>query len=51
MDWEIVTIADAIRWEIQHKNQRWSLSPTMRKAAFALGVSLAEKLILFYLFD
>ena len=51
MEWEIISIADAIRYEYQHKSEMWGVSPRVRKAVIPIGVSAVERLILYYLFN
>ena len=51
MEWEIISIADAIRYECQHKSEMWGVSPRMKKAVITIGVSVVERLILYYLFN
>ena len=51
MDWELISIADAIHYEYQHKSEMWGVSPRMKKAVITIGVSVVERLILYYLFN
>ena len=50
MDWELISIADAIRYECQHKSERWGMNPRVRKAVITIGVSVVERIVLYYLF-
>ena len=52
MDWQLITVADCIRWECSHRmshNKSWSSHPLVQRVLWHVGVAATEKIICYML--